>query len=35
VVIHHRSVENLLAAETLWLNAEGKASIVLCHYALA
>ena len=35
VVIHYKSVENLLAAETFWLNADGKAKLVLCHYALA
>jgi SnoaL-like domain len=33
VVILYRSVENQMAAETFWLDEEGKAKIVLCHYA--
>lgn len=32
VVIHYHTVENLLAAETFWLDAAGRAKVVLCHY---
>lgn len=34
LVIHYRSVENLLAAETFVLDNAGKATLVLCHYAV-
>jgi hypothetical protein len=33
VVIHYRSVQNLLAAETFLFNSNGEAKQVLCHYA--
>ncbi len=32
LVIHYTSVNNLLAAETFLLNAQGKAHTVYCHY---
>jgi len=35
VVLHYKSVENLLAAETFLLGEDGKAKLVLCHYAVA
>lgn len=35
VVLHYRSVEELLAAETFMLNPSGKATLVLCHYSVA
>jgi len=35
VVLHYKSVEGLLAAETFLLGADGKAKMVLCHYAVA
>ena len=34
VVLHYKSVENLLAAETFVLDSSGKATLVLCHYAV-
>jgi len=34
LVIHYKSVENLLAAETFVLGEDGKATLVLCHYAV-
>ena len=35
VVLHYKSVEGLLAAETFLLGEDGKAKLVLCHYAVA
>lgn len=35
VVLHYKSVENLLAAETFVLGEDGKAKLVLCHYSVA
>ena len=35
VVLHYKSVEGLLAAETFLLGPDGKAKLVLCHYTVA
>jgi hypothetical protein len=35
VVIHYKTVENMLAAEMFWLDPQIKAKMVLCHYSLA
>jgi ketosteroid isomerase-like protein len=35
LVIHYKSVEGLYAAETFLLDEDGKAKLVLCHYATA
>lgn len=34
VVLHYKSVEGLLAAETFVLDEDGKAKLVLCHYTV-